>query len=204
MLFLMLAAFAGCEPDDLPTQAAPGAVDVEAAKQTQQALEAQAVQVNRRVKNELQLRRRKGILKALGNIASWQVSTQKDGKVNDEIVKLVQSGTVDKVLTEAFTDQGLELKNFIYLPEAIKALRHLTPRPEYCDFLSEDPIEFDVVKDYVKGDIAISDDKDARVNPLKWFRDIEVSIGVVDNRVAVVRVHSNAKTLDWQMVRATR
>jgi hypothetical protein len=205
LLFLLLLSLSGCEPEEITTPAGPPTPEqVAAMEQNRKAIEALQTQQQLRIEGELRLRDRKAMLKALGPVESWQVSTERDGKVDDELVKFQQSGYFDNSLKEAFSHRGLELKFFIHLPKAIAALKQFDPRPEYCDLICGEPVAVEDVKDYFTDGVVTSDDTDASGKPRKWYRDKEVSFGVVDNHIAVVRIHVNAKTFDWQQVNASR
>lgn len=151
---------------------------------------------------EWQKHRRKEVLKALGGIKDWKVSTEKDGKPNPDLVAAEQRGDYEKVLKTAFSHHDLELKFFIYLPHAIAGLRQSKPVPEYCDLTCEEPIEFAGIQKHLGKDVKVTEDADPAGKARKWYRDDEVSVGVVDNHATVVRIFPTAKTRGWLLIDA--
>ncbi len=151
--------------------------------------------------NKIQTAELLTVLRVLGPVAEWQVSTDKQGKADDALVKAKQNGTFDAVMKKAFTNRGLLLKFFTSLPYAINGLRTVEPRPETCDFICEIPPKWqpDIEALLGKPDAKTSDTDEAG-KPRDWYRFSEVSFGVVDGSIKTVRVDVDSKARTWELL----
>jgi hypothetical protein len=141
------------------------------------------------------------VLRMLGPIAEWQVSTQKQGKTDEAIAKAKKEGVYDVELKKSFTDRGLVLKFFTYVPYAFRKLRGMEPQPESCDFICEIPPKWEPeIAALIGKPDGKTSDTDPSGKPRDWYRCADVSFAVVEGTVRVLRVHLDSKEMVWELI----
>jgi hypothetical protein len=144
--------------------------------------------------------KRQVVLRNLGPVAKWDVSTDRDGKPDDALVKAKKDGVYDAILDKAFSDRGLKLRFFTGLPAAIKGLRAAEPRPDACDLICEVPPAWKDLEPMLDPECEKTSDTDSSGRPREWRRYADVSLGVVNDTVPIVRLHLNSKTRGWEFL----
>lgn len=206
LLLGLMLLLAGCDSSSSPPPgAAPPSDTPEAKSKSLSDAEVRKIQERARQQNgEMSMQRRKRVLQELGEFKKWEVSTQRNGKVDEEVAKTAATGAYEKALKTAFSQPGLDLRFFSYVPKAITELRKIKPTPESCDIYCASPIEFSTLKDYLGDKLEETSDTDPDGHPRKWYREQEVSFGVVDGKVTVVRLNLAVRAHDWQQIGVPR